>query len=454
MIHYRIEQAAALVGGSLETNAAGADAARWQFDGMCHDTRLVETGNLFCALAGQRVDGHDLVDQAAERGAVAALVSHDVDAGIPTLRVDDVPRAMGLLAGAWRRHCDPRLIGITGSNGKTTVKTMLATIVARVGKTCATRGNYNNELGVPLTLSGLDEEDRFAVVEMGCGQPGDIAYLAAIAGPDVAVVTNAGPAHLERLGSIEGVARTKGELFAALGEDGVAIINHDDPFHEYWCGIAGDRRRITFGQHAEADVRLVERGATPVVTTQAGEFELVLHLPGEHNRLNALAATAAALALNIALDTIADGLADVQSLAGRLESRSMPGGWTLIDDSYNANPGSLYAALQVLSTRPGPRWLVLGNMAELGRDSAKLHREIGHNARDLGVERLFVIGDHAQAVADAFGPGAEVFSDHAALADRLIEALQPGLTCLVKGSRSAHMERVIERLGREEAAPC
>lgn len=450
MIEFSLQQATAIVDGRLEIEPGQAR----EFTGMSHDTREIETGNLFCALVGRRVDGHDLIGQAVERGAAAALVSRQVQAPVATLRVDDVTRAMAALAAAWRNHCDPRVIGITGSNGKTTVKTMLATIASRVGKTCATRGNYNNELGVPLTLARLAADDRFAVIEMGCGQPGDIAYLAGIARPDVAVVTNAGPAHLERLGSIEGVARTKGELFDTLADDGVAVINRDDDFYAYWRGRVGDRRRISFGRHPEADVRLVERDGGQWVETAAGEFELVLHLPGEHSRLNALAATAAALALDIGPDIIAAALADVQSLAGRLESRAMPGGWTLIDDSYNANPGSLYAALQVLATRPGPRWLVLGNMAELGRDSAKLHREIGHNARDLGVERLFVIGDHARGVADAFGSGAELFTDHDALADRLVESLAPGLTCLVKGSRSAHMERVIERLGRGEAMPC
>jgi len=450
MIEFALQKAAAIVGGRLAMEAGQTRV----FTGMSHDTRQLETGNLFCALVGQRVDGHDLIGRAVERGAAAALVTSDVAASVATIRVDDVTRAMGALARAWRDQCDPRVIGITGSNGKTTVKTMLATIVARVGKTCATRGNCNNELGVPLTLARLAADDRYAVVEMGCGQPGDIAYLAGIVRPDVAVVTNAGPAHLERLGSIEGVARTKGELFEALAADGIAIINRDDDYYDYWCARIGDRRRISFGRHPEADVRLVERGGGEWVATPAGEFELVLHLPGEHNRLNALAATAAALALDIDLDVVAAALADVQSLAGRLESRSMPGGWTLIDDSYNANPGSLYAALQVLATRPRPRWLVLGNMAELGRDSAKLHREIGHNVRDLGVERLFVIGDHARDVADAFGSGAEVFTDHDALADRLLDSLEPGLTCLVKGSRSAHMEQVIERLGRGEAAPC
>jgi UDP-N-acetylmuramoyl-tripeptide--D-alanyl-D-alanine ligase len=264
------------------------------------------------------------------------------------------------------------------------------------------------------------------------------------------VVTNAGPAHLERLGSIDGVARTKGELFAALADDGTAVINRDDDYFDYWAGLCPDARRITFGVHADADVRL-DRVDGERITTPAGAFELDLALPGAHNRMNALAATAAALALGVGLDDIAAGLAGVAALPGRLSEREMSGGWHLIDDSYNANPASLYAGLQVLAARPGRRWLVLGNMAELGLESEKLHQEIGQACADLGVERVFAIGPHAGAVVGAFGDGGEAFGDVDALAERVAELLDADVTCLVKGSRSSHMERVIERL---EGARC
>lgn len=425
-----------------------------EFTGMTHDTRRLRSGNLYCALPGERVDGHDFVGDAASAGAAAALVGRRVDAPLPQIEVDDVVRAMGRLAALWRRRLSPRVVAITGSNGKTTVKNMLATILERVGPTLATAGNYNNEIGVPLTLARLDETDRFAVVEMGCGQPGDIAYLADIAKPDVAIVTNAGPAHLERLGSVEGVARTKGELFERLDDDGTAIINADDEYSGYWEGLCTSARRIRFGVSAQADVRLEESDGVETVDTPAGTFALDLRLPGAHNRMNALAAAGAALALDVDVETIAAGLAAVAATPGRLETVETGGGWQLIDDTYNANPASLYAALNVLHERPGPRWLVLGDMAELGTESDKLHREIGRAARDLGVQRLFAIGPHAGSVADAFGVGAETFDDMESLVQRLAETLAPGVTCLVKGSRSSRMETVIERLKGEEVATC
>ncbi|MDT8438235.1 MAG: UDP-N-acetylmuramoyl-tripeptide--D-alanyl-D-alanine ligase [Wenzhouxiangellaceae bacterium] len=444
MMHFDLDRAAAITGARLDV-PDGAPVAD-QIVGMIQDSRGVQRGNLYVALPGARVDGHTFVADAADRGAAAALVTRPVDAPLAQLIVADAVVAMGDLARAWRAELSARVVGITGSNGKTTVKTLLAAILQRRALTLATRGNYNNEIGVPLTLSALGPQHRYAVVEMGCGQPGDIEYLAGIARPDIAVVTNAGPAHLERLGSIEGVARTKGELFSALPPGGSAVLNRDDVFFEYWSGLCGDCHRVSFGEHPAADVRLTGDEAQWRVETPGGCFDLVLQLPGHHNRMNALTATAAALALDIELSTIAEGLAAVDSLSGRLAARELPGGWRLIDDSYNANPASLYAALQVLAEYPAPRWLVIGNMAELGRDSAKLHREIGQNARALGIERIFAVGELAALVADSFGSGGSSFVDHDELASTLEALLHPGVTCLVKGSRSAHMESVIERL--------
>lgn len=453
MIRDSLKRAAHCSGGRLWL-PEGTEAAA-EFVGMTHDSRLLRHGMLYAAIVGSRVDGHDFLGDAAASGAAAALVSRRVEsAPLPQIEVEDVVRAMGDLTRAWRATMPVRLVAVTGSNGKTTVKTMLAAILSRSAPTLATRGNFNNEIGVPLTLAALGEQHRYAVVEMGCGQPGDIAYLAGIGRPDVAVVTNAGPAHLERLGSIEGVARTKGELFAALGPDGVAVIYVDDPFADYWRSLCPGRRQLGFGRAAEANVRLQLRGDQQWVVTPDGEFQLVLTLPGAHNRMNALAATAAALALGLSLEEIGAGLASVESMPGRLYERRMAAGWTLIDDSYNANPASLYAALQVLSERPGRRWLVLGNMAELGDESAKLHREIGDAARDLGVDRLFALGEHAAAAADAFGEGAEVFTALEPLLERLVSEMESGVTCLVKGSRSAGMDRIVDRLRREEMAPC
>jgi len=453
MIRDSIEHATHCTGGRLWLPQGRSASA--EFAGMTHDSRLLRPGMLYAAIVGSRVDGHDFLDDAASRGAAAALVSRRIEAApLAQIEVVDVVRAMGDLARAWRVSLPVRLVAVTGSNGKTTVKTMLAAILARRAPTLATRGNYNNEIGVPLTLAALGEKHRYAVVEMGCSQSGDIAYLAGIGQPDVAVVTNAGPAHLERLGDIEGVARTKGELFSALGPDGVAVINLDDRYADYWRSLCPGRRQIGFGRGPEARVRLELRGSEEWVVTPEGEFQLVLTLPGAHNRMNALAATAAAMALGLAPAEIAAALASVESIPGRLYERRMAAGWTLIDDSYNANPASLYAALNVLAERPGRRWLVLGNMAELGTESTKLHREIGIAARDLGVDRLFAFGEHAAAAADAFGEGSEMFGALEPLLQRLEAGLEAGVTCLVKGSRSAGMDRVVARLDREEVASC
>src|SRR6056297_1540859 len=448
MIRFELERAASIVEGRLHRPSESFEAGA--FVGMTQDSRALKPGNLYCALLGERVDGHRFVSDAAGAGAAAALVSDVVDAPLAQIVVDDVVQAMGRLAGAWRASMNVRVAAITGSNGKTTVKTMLASIMRLDAPTLATRGNYNNEIGVPLTLAALGEQHRYAAIEMGCGKPGDIDYLAAMARPDVGVVTNAGPAHLERLGSIDGVARTKGELFAALAAD-VAVINRDDDYFEYWRGLCTGSRQLGFGRSDRADVRL---DADNQVTSPAGAFTLEMALPGEHNRINALAATAAALALGIDIDSIARGLAAVGSLPGRLSEREMGGGWRLIDDSYNANPASLHAGLQVLAARPGQRWLALGEMAELGAESTKLHREIGRAANTLGIERLFTIGTHAESVVEAFGAGGEAFSDMGAMARRMQDLLEPDVTCLVKGSRSAHMEQLIDRLGAAEVTAC
>ncbi|RFF29711.1 UDP-N-acetylmuramoyl-tripeptide--D-alanyl-D-alanine ligase [Wenzhouxiangella sediminis] len=412
--------------------------------GMIHDARRVQPGNVFCALPGERHDGHEFLEQARGNGAAAALVAREVDDVLPQLVVEDVREAMGRLARAWRDTLDVAVVGITGSNGKTTVKEMTAAILSTQGATLATEGNYNNELGVPLTLARLDASHRFAVIEMGCNRPGDIAYLAGIARPDVGVVTNAGPAHLERLGSVEGVARTKGEMFSGLPDEGTAVINADDDYAPMWREMAGDRRIISFGMTGSANVSGVLASGLGHINTPAGDFEFAPVLPGRHNFYNALAATAAAVALEVPLDDIADALARMKSLPGRLQFRRHPDGWQILDDTYNANPASLYAALQVMSEMGGDaHWLVLGDMGELGPDGERLHAEMGQAARDLGVSRLFTIGELARASSDAFDGDARHFASRQALIDTLAAELHAGVTCLVKGSRSMGMERVV-----------
>lgn len=436
--------------GRLLDSSAGLDDA--EITGVAIDTRKLQPGDLFVAIKGERVDGHDYLDEAAARGAVAALVTRKVDSELPQVLVNDAELALGDLASAVRAQRDVRVVGITGSNGKTTVKTLVASILSRHGRTHVSAGNFNNELGLPLSLLSMPQDTEYAVFEMGAGKPGDIAYLAAIARPDIGLVTLIAPAHLARMGSIEGVAETKGALYQALPADGIAIINADDAFASFFGGLAGARRQLRFGLEQPADVGadIVEQrldGSRFVLSTPQGDADVSLPLPGRHNIANALAATAVALALEVPLETIVAGLEQVPGVAGRLRRETMEGGWTLIDDSYNANPSSMAAAIDTLLLAGGERWLVLGDMAELGADARALHAGIGERARERGVDRLFAVGPLGVATVEAFGAGGEHFDDKAALIAALQAQLHAGVTCLVKGSRSAGMEQVVAALG-------
>ncbi len=444
MLNMPLKRLAGMIGGELTRNGV-------EIVGLCHDSRRVEPGNLFCALPGERVDGHDFVARAAAAGAAAALVTRRLDVDLPQLVVEDVLWAMGRIGSIWREQMPATVIGITGSNGKTTVKEMLAAMLARVGPTLATQGNYNNEIGVPLTLSRLSPEHRFAVIEMGASRPGDIEYLCEIARPEIGILTNAASAHLEGFGSLDGVAHTKGELFESLAPSGLAVINADDAYSGYWQEISGHCRSITFGTSEQALVRGQLDAGRVQVRSPAGEFEYLPSLPGRHNMMNALAATAAAVTLELPLTEIAAVLGTIQSVPGRLQVHRHPDGWTLIDDTYNANPASLYAGLQVLIEQLGESWLVLGDMAELGEDSAKLHAEMGQAAADLGIGRLFAVGELSRNSVDAFGAGASHYTSHEALVAELSGQLHAGVNCLVKGSRSMHMERVVQSLVGEVA---
>lgn len=425
--------------------------------GVAIDTRKLKPGDLFVAIKGERADGHDYLAEAAARGAVAALVTRKVDHPLPQLLVDSTELALGDLASAVRAQRNVRVVGITGSNGKTTVKTLVASILSRHGRTHVSAGNFNNELGLPLSLLAMPRDTEYAVFEMGAGKPGDIAYLAAIARPDIGLITLIAPAHLERMGSIEGVAETKGALYQALPADGIAIINADDAFASFFTGLAGARRVLRFGLDQPADVGadVIEQrvdGSRFVLSTPQGDAEVALPLPGRHNIANALAATAVALALEVPLATIVAGLEQVSGVAGRLRREVVAGGWTLIDDSYNANPSSMAAAIDTLLLAGGERWLVLGDMAELGPDARALHAGIGERARERGVERLFAVGPLGAATVEAFGAGGEHFDDKPALIAALQAQLHAGVTCLVKGSRSAGMEQVVAALGGHPTA--
>ncbi len=444
----RLSQAVEWIGAQLR----GADC---EVTGACIDTRVLQPGQLFVALPGSRVDGHDFVRKAAALGASGALVSQPLEIDFPQLVVPDVLVALQQLGAAWRSQWAQigggRLVGVTGSNGKTSVKTILATVLATHGPTFATPGNLNNHIGVPLCLLNLRPEHRFAVIEMGANHAGEIAQLAAWAQPDVGLVNNAADAHLEGFGSRDGVAAAKGEMFSALAADAVAVINGDDAYCDLWQGLAGARRTLRFGRHAGADVRaesehndLAEQRFQLNID---GQSEAVrLPLSGRHSVMNALAAATCAHALNMPLVDIAAALDQVSPVSGRLQAHTLASGVSLINDAYNANPASLRVAIDVLAASVPPRHLVLGDMAEIGAGAVQAHADAGAVARDAGIERLWACGPLTRHAVEAFGAGARHFEEPYALAGELAATLQDHGTVLVKGSRSAGMERVVNQL--------
>lgn len=443
MIRMRLSQAAAELEGVL----ADGDV---EFAGCTIDSRAVEAGALFVALRGPHFDGHDFVAQARAQGAAAALVDHGNGYDLPTLRVSDTRGALGRLAASWRNRFTLPVIGITGSNGKTTVKEMLAAILRHEGPVLASRASFNNEIGLPLTLLGLAASHRAAVVELGANRPGEIACLAAIARPQVGVITQCGPAHLEGFGSIEGVARAKGELLQQLDDSGTAVINADDAYADLWREMAAERRVMTFGLVEDADVTAEwrsEGGMTHLeMATPAGPIDTTLHLPGRHNVLNALAAACAALAVGASPSATAEGLSEVRAITGRLQEKPGPHGARVLDDTYNANPLSLSAGIEVLLSYPGRHWLVLGDMGELGEATRSLHEDAARHARARGVERLYALGELCRHASDAFGDGGHHFRDAEALIAALERELAEDVTVLVKGSRAMRMERVVAGL--------
>ena len=418
--------------------------------GVFTDTRAPRSGALFVALKGEHFDAHEFVATAKEGGAAAALVAREVDVDLPQVIVADTQLALGDLASAVRAQRRARVVGITGSNGKTTVKTLLASILALHGKTHVNAGNLNNEIGLPLSLLAMPDDAQYAVLEMGAGKPGDIAYLAAIARPEIGLVNNIAPAHLERMGTLEGIAETKGAIYSALPASGVAIVNADDAFAGTFIARSGTRNVISFGleQHAEVSAKIQALGtdARFELHTPAGNIDIALPLPGRHNVMNALAATACALALDVPLGTVKQGLETAPAVKGRLQRYAMPGGWTLIDDSYNANPGSSAAAIATLKSEPGDAWLVLGDMRELGKDALALHAQIGRLARDHGIGRLYAVGELSAAAAQAFGASARHFPNQLELIAALRADVHSGVRVLVKGSRGSAMERVVHAL--------
>ncbi len=429
------------------------------------DTRALRAGALFIALRGERFDGHEFVAQAAARGAAAALVDERgaekiSDQVLPLLVVEDTRIALGALAAFWRMRFNIPVIGITGSNGKTTVKDMCASIMRAHSRLAgddgeavlATRGNLNNDIGVPLTLLSLRDTHRAAIVEMGMNHPGELAYLAGLTRPGVAVVTNAQRAHLLGMNSVTEVAREKGKIYDGLLEGGVAVINADDAYASYWREVNEARRQriVTFGMSMPADVsgQCDVHGFALKLALRAPQGEAVVNMrvAGEHNARNALAAAAVCLAAGAVFPAVTEGLADYAGTGGRLMLRRGVAGATVLDDSYNANPDSMKAGIDVLAAMSGRKVLVLGDMGEIGTSSAQAHDEIGGYAKSKGIDALLALGEMSAVAVHNFGEGAQHFRSVEALVKALMQQIDADAVILVKGSRFMRMERVVEKL--------
>ncbi len=449
------------IAAALDAELIGADV---MFNSVNTDSRKIGAGDLFIALHGEKFDGAEYVASALKMGALAAVVNQhsyaalraDLPENAALLLVADTRIALGKLAAWWRAQFAIPLVAITGSNGKTTVKEMLAAILREHAgdSVLATQGNFNNDIGMPLTLLKLNAQHRYAVIEMGMNHLGEIDYLTRLAQPDVALVNNAAGAHLQGLGSIENVARAKGEIFAGLKNNGVAIINADDAHAQVWRDLAAQHRCVEFSLEHAASVQgqWAAQGFGGVLhaLTPVGDLHVLLQVPGAHNARNALAAASAALALEIPLPTITTALQNFGGVAGRLQRKAGCAGATLIDDTYNANPASMRAALEVLAKADGQRVFVLGDMGELGADAAQFHRDIGRSARELGIAKLFALGELSKGAAAEFGAGAQHFVTLENLCAALTPELDSNTTVLIKGSRFMQMERVVKQL---QAAP-
>lgn len=441
----KLSQLAAITHGQL----IGQDMF---FETVNIDTRSLKSNELFIAIKGTNFDGHDFLPIAQQKQAVAAVVEHPTASQLPQLVVSDTIEALGQLAAWHRQQFHIPVIAVTGSCGKTTTKMLIANILQQDHTVLFSEGSFNNAIGLPLTILKLKPEHQCMILEMGTNHFGEIAYLTQIGRPTVAAITNAGEAHLEAFKDTAGVSRAKGEIFQGLASDGVAIINIDDTFAPYWENLAAPRPIIRFGLVNSADftaknIVLNEEGKTSfILVTPQGEVSVQLPLLGRHNIYNALTAAACALAIGASLEAIQQGLTTAKAVKKRLNVYSTEAGAKIIDDSYNATPTSVKAALETLANQPGETMLVLGDMKELGPDAAKYHHTIGKMAQQLGISKLFTYGELSVITAKSFGDQATSFTDQAILIQALKKILHPQMTVLIKGSRAMRMEHIVEAI--------
>lgn len=446
MISVTLSQLTDILNGELK----GADIT---LDAVTTDTRKLTPGCLFVALKGERFDAHDFADQAKAGGAGALLVSRPLDIDLPQLIVKDTRLAFGELAAWVRQQVPARVVALTGSSGKTSVKEMTAAILSQCGNTLYTAGNLNNDIGVPMTLLRLTPEYDYAVIELGANHQGEIAWTVSLTRPEAALVNNLAAAHLEGFGSLAGVAKAKGEIFTGLPENGIAIMNADNNDWLNWQSVIGSRKVWRFSPNAAnsdftaTNIHVTSHGTEFTLQTPTGSVDVLLPLPGRHNIANALAAAALSMSVGATLDAIKAGLANLKAVPGRLFPVQLAENQLLLDDSYNANVGSMTAAVQVLAEMPGYRVLVVGDMAELGAESEACHVQVGEAAKAAGIDRVLSVGKQSQAISTASGVG-EHFADKTALISRLKSLIveQQVITILVKGSRSAAMEEVVRAL--------
>ena len=451
MISMLLSEAAKTVGSTL----SGEDVI---FSGCSTDSRTIERGNLFIALKGEYFDGHKYVSIAEKNGASSLIVDSDVSNTKPFIKVKNTREAMGMLAKSWREKITIPLVAITGSNGKTTVKEMVTSILSTVSNVHATSGNLNNDIGVPKTLFGLNEHHSYAVIEMGANHLGEIEWLSKIASPNIAVITQCAPAHLEGFKNIQSVAKAKAEIYLGLQSSGIAIINADDEYAGFWKNCCKKTKQVTFGIESEnADIRAKDiRPSTDNLSinfrliTDDDDIQISLPLIGNHNVMNALAAAACCLSLDISLHAIKKGLENMKPIKGRLQIRLGRNNIRIIDDTYNANPTSLNAAIKTLCDLKGPHFIVLGDMGELGHDAVRFHEDVGITARQNNIDGLFTIGDLSINATKSFGQGASHFDNYDDLEKSLIKILDKHSTVLVKGSRSMKMERIVNTLMMDE----